>query len=181
VNDTVRPPSIFTTESLRLRPPEPDDAQALFEAYGSDPDATRWLTWQPKNSSNEMREFLGRAKELQASGREFFWVIEEKTTQKAIGMISFEMSEAGPELGYVLSKAFWGRGYMAEAAGVLVRWLLEQPSIYRVWAVCDVENAASVRVLEKIGMEKEGILRRWVVHPNVSGEPRDVYVYSIVK
>src|SRR5215470_11140666 len=58
---------------------------------------------------------------------------------------------------------------------------LAQPTIYRVWATCDVENEASARLLERAGMEREGVLRRWLVHPNLSEAPRDCFCYSIVK
>jgi ribosomal-protein-alanine N-acetyltransferase len=50
-----------------------------------------------------------------------------------------------------------------------------------VWAVCDVDNLASARVLEKAGMGREGRLRRWVLHPNVSAAPRDCWCYAHVK
>ena len=46
---------------------------------------------------------------------------------------------------------------------------------------CDVENKASARVLEKVGMQREGTLRRYIVHPNISPEPRDCFVYSKVR
>jgi RimJ/RimL family protein N-acetyltransferase len=85
------------------------------------------------------------------------------------------------ELGYVLARGYWGRGYMTEALKALVNWAVQQSEIYRVWAVCDVDNLASARVMEKAGMRREGILRRWSIHPNVSDEPRDSYCYSIVK
>ena len=70
---------------------------------------------------------------------------------------------------------------MTEAARVIVDWVLKQEGIYRVWAFCDVENLASARVLEKVGMQKEGVLRRWMIHPNVSDEPRDCYCYAITR
>jgi hypothetical protein len=50
-----------------------------------------------------------------------------------------------------------------------------------VWAICDTANEASARMLEKVGMTRKGILRRWSLHPNVSAEPRDCYVYAKVK
>jgi ribosomal-protein-alanine N-acetyltransferase len=53
--------------------------------------------------------------------------------------------------------------------------------IYRVWAVCDVDNVSSARLLESVGMQFEGKLRRWLVHPNVSAAPRDCLCYAIVK
>jgi RimJ/RimL family protein N-acetyltransferase len=70
---------------------------------------------------------------------------------------------------------------MAEAVRPVVAWLLSQPEIYRVWAFCDLENTGSARVLEKVGMQREGVLRRWAVHPNVGDTPRDCVCFSIVK
>jgi ribosomal-protein-alanine N-acetyltransferase len=63
----------------------------------------------------------------------------------------------------------------------LIAWCFEQPEIYRVWAVCDTENLASARVMEKAGMQREGRLRREIIHPNITEVPRDVYIYSLVK
>jgi RimJ/RimL family protein N-acetyltransferase len=68
---------------------------------------------------------------------------------------------------------------MPEAVRAVTGWALDQPGIYRVWAVCNVENIASCRVMEKVGMQKEGILRRWSIHPNISEEPCDSYCYAV--
>ena len=62
-----------------------------------------------------------------------------------------------------------------------MNWFLAQPEIFRIGSVCDVENPASARVMEKAGMQREGILRRWIIHPQMSDQPRDCYCYSIVK
>jgi len=70
---------------------------------------------------------------------------------------------------------------MPEAARAVLTAAAAQPELHRIWAVCDVENMVSARVLEKIGMLREGILRRWVIHPNVSSEPRDALCYSWIR
>ena len=57
-------------------------------------------------------------------------------------------------------------------------YAFENPCMYRVWAVCDVDNVASARVLEKAGMSFEGILRRYQIHPNIGPEPRDARCYA---
>jgi [ribosomal protein S5]-alanine N-acetyltransferase len=67
---------------------------------------------------------------------------------------------------------------MTEAVQMISEHSLGLSGVYRVWAVCDVTNRASARVLEKAGLLCEGTLRRNVVHPNVSPEPRDVYLYA---
>ena len=79
-------------------------------------------------------------------------------------------------LGYVLKRSEWGKGYMTEAVRSVIEDSFKHPEIYRVWAVCDVENPASARVMEKVGMVREGRLARYIVHPNISDEPRDVFL-----
>ena len=91
------------------------------------------------------------------------------------------MTDFAADLGYGLARQHWGHGYATEAVQAVVRWALSQEQFYRVWATCDVENLASARVLEKAGMQREGILRRFIIHPNISSEPRDCYCYAVVK
>jgi RimJ/RimL family protein N-acetyltransferase len=75
----------------------------------------------------------------------------------------------------------WRQGLMTEVLSEVAAWALRQRSIFRIGAVCDVENIGSARVLEKSGFVREGVLRRWLVHPNISDEPRDCYNYSRVR
>ena len=77
------------------------------------------------------------------------------------------------DLGYGLARHSWGKGYMLEAVGAIVDRAWQQSAIYRVWAPCDVGNVASARALENVGMQREGVLRRWIVHPDIGDEPRD--------
>ncbi|MSU71119.1 MAG: N-acetyltransferase [Opitutus sp.] len=74
-----------------------------------------------------------------------------------------------------------GYGFAAEALTFLVEWALAQSTIWRAWAFCDVENPGSVRVMEKAGMVREGVLRRWHVCPTLGPEPRDCIVCAKVR
>jgi ribosomal-protein-alanine N-acetyltransferase len=85
------------------------------------------------------------------------------------------------DVGYAVGRAYGGKGYGTEVLRALLVWAMDDPSIYRVWAVCDVDNIASARVMEKSGMQREGILHRYIIHPGVSKEPRDCFLYAIVK
>lgn len=85
------------------------------------------------------------------------------------------------EDGYVLAPRLWRRGLMSEAVAGLIEWAMASPEIFRVWAVCDADNVASARLLESVGMRREGTLRRWLVHPNLGDAPRDCLCYAIVK
>jgi RimJ/RimL family protein N-acetyltransferase len=70
---------------------------------------------------------------------------------------------------------------MSEALSEVVTWSLRQDGVWRVGAACDVENPASARVMEKAGLAREGVLRRWLVAPNLGPEPRDRFSYALTR
>jgi RimJ/RimL family protein N-acetyltransferase len=175
------PPERFETDRLILRLPELADAEAIFGTYAQDAEVTRYLTWRPHTSIEQTREFLSGCVTAWQGERRFPFVITLKGIESAIGMIELRLDGFKADVGYGMGRAFWGKGYMTEAVHTLVAWALAQPSIYRVWAVCDVDNHASARVLEKAGMQREGRLRREILHPGISDELRDCYLYAIVK
>jgi [ribosomal protein S5]-alanine N-acetyltransferase len=176
-----RPPDQLHTERLILRRPREEDAEALFHAYAQDAEVLRYLTWLPHRTVEETRALVRRALEEWEEGRTFRWVVVRRREDRPIGMVELRPDGHRLELGYVLARRYWNRGYMTEAVQAVVTWALAQPEIHRVWAVVDVDNRASARVLEKAGMQREGVLRRWSVHPNLGPLPRDCACYSAVK
>ena len=174
-------PERLETRRLMLRKPRVRDARAVTEAYAGDAETTRYLMFRPHRDIRETRVFLRQAKAFWNMGTVFTWAITLKENGRLIGMIDARMEGCHANLGYVLSREYWNKGYMSEAVAAVTEWALALNGIYRVWAVCDTENAASARVLEKVGMTRVGILRRWVVLPNRSEAPRDCYCYAIVK
>jgi len=58
---------------------------------------------------------------------------------------------------------------------------MAQEDLHRVWAFCDCENRSSARAMEKAGLHKEGVLRRWIVLPYFGQIPRDCISYSAIK
>ncbi len=177
----MSPPEIFETDRLRLRRPVPADAEAIFLGYAQDPEVTKYLTWLPNRQIEETRAFLRACLAAWGEGKSFQWAIVRKEDDQFLGMVGLRVDGHKLEMGYVLAKSYWGKGYMTEAVVALIDWALKQKEVYRVWAVCDVENRASARVMEKAGMQCEGVLRRWTVHPTRSKEPRDSYCYSITR
>jgi ribosomal-protein-alanine N-acetyltransferase len=177
----LRPPEKLETARLRLRLPSLEDAEAIFKQYAQDPEVTRYMIWRPHQQIAVTREFLQRCLRCWEEGSAFPWVITRKQDQSLLGMIELRLVGFKADLGYGLARQYWGQGYATEAVQALVGWALAQEGIYRVWAVCDTENLASARVLEKAGLEREGVLRRFVIHPALSPEPRDCYCYAIVK
>lgn len=177
----MQPPEIIHTPRLLLRPAVPEDAAAIFHEYAQDPDVTRYLTWQPHKSIATTTALIDQLRVAWCEQSTYAWLITGQNSGQVLGMISLRPQQHRAEIGYVLARSAWGQGYMPEAARTLGDWVLAQPAIYRFWAVCDVENLASARVMEKIGMQREGLLRRYVLHPNISPEPRDAWAYAKVK
>lgn len=177
----IHSPESFTTKRLFLRRPTLTDAKAIFEEYARDPEVTKFLTWHPHRSIEDTRAFLAKAESQWQAGRRFSFALTQHGTSHVIGMVGCGVRGWQADLGYVLGRRFWGQGLMVEAVATIIAWLLDQRSLYRVWAVCDTEHRASARVLEKAGMQLEGVLRRFMVHPNIAPEPRDCLCYSRVR
>jgi RimJ/RimL family protein N-acetyltransferase len=177
----MRPPEIIETPRLTLRPPLVADAETIFTIYAQDVEVAKYMIWRPHKNIEETRDFMRRCISAWEDGSAYPWVITRKEDGRLIGMIESRVKGFSMDIGYVLARVYWGTGYIPEAARPVVDWGLSQDGIFRVWAVCDIDNLASARVLEKIGMRREGTLRRWTLHPNLSDEPRDAYCYSVVK
>jgi [ribosomal protein S5]-alanine N-acetyltransferase len=177
----INPPKILKTERLRLRKVKPADAEAIFREYAQDPEVTRYVSWRAHRNYEETRDYVRSCLLAWDTGKAFNWVIEGRDENQLMGMIVARANGEKWELGFVLARRYWGQGFMTQALQAVIDWALCRGGVFRVWAVCDVDNVASARAMEKVGMCREGILRRWSVHPNISAEPRDSYCYAIVK
>ena len=174
-------PETLQTERLLLRKPRMEDAPAIFEIYAQDSEVMRYLVWKPHKNIQETEQFLLACGQLWRTGKDFAYAITLKDDGRLIGMFGIHPMIFKIEVGYVLARPYWSKGYMTEVLRAMIEWAFAQPDIFRVQAICDVENIASARVMEKAGMTREGLLRRYILHPNISNEPRDAYLYAIVK
>lgn len=177
----ISAPESIVTRRLLLRKPVPGDVPAVASSYARDPEVTRYLTWLPDQSEVEVVAFIARAVAGWEKGTAFTWAITLKEDGRLIGMIDARVDAYMINVGYVLGRGHWNNGYATEALRAILEWAEGQHDVYRVWAVCAIENAASARVMEKAGMVREGILRRWMVFPNISGTPQDCCCYSKTK
>jgi RimJ/RimL family protein N-acetyltransferase len=167
----------FATTRLLLRKPRAEDARLIFAAYAQDREVTRYLAFQPHRDLKDAEEAVGRFLEGWSSGKSYCWLIFRRDVEELVGAIAAR-EDQGVNLGYLIARPYWRHGFMSEALGAIVEWAFAQPNIFRVWAVCDVDNEASARLLERNGFHQEGILRKWSLHPNVSDVPRDCYCYA---
>jgi len=174
-------PDRFETTRLILRPIASQDATAIFTDYAQDPEVVRFLTWRPHQGLADTEAYIARCMAAQPD-RSCTYTLIGRGDGRLLG--AFELRRPEPhrlDCGYVLARAFWGRGLMTEALAEVTGWAMRQDAIWRIGAVCDEENRASSRVMEKAGLEREGVLRRWIIHPNVGFEPRDCFSYAMVR
>jgi RimJ/RimL family protein N-acetyltransferase len=158
------------------------DANAAFEGYASESRITRYLAWSAHTSPSQTREYFQQiidAWDLRMGHRA--WVLQRQEDGAILGTIGCTVWFHRVEVGFVLGHRFWGQGYMPEALAAVCNAAFADPRIHRVQALCDEENTRSARVMEKVGMQYEGRLRRYGHHPNRSAIPRDCLMYSLVR
>ena len=177
----MKPPIRIETDRLNLRRPRLADAPAVFAGWVQDPQVTRFLTWKPHRNIGETEAMLEKAVAAWDGPSRFPYMLEVAGNLALAGMLDLRLDLPRLNLGYVLSPAYWGQGYMTEAVRAVIGWALAQPGIWRVEATTDTENIGSQRVMQKAGMICEGTLRKYILHPNLGPVPRDSFMYAIVK
>ena len=168
------------TPRLRLRKLRMRDAGELYE-WMSDAEVARYVLWEAHRSPRDTRSYLRYIRQMYRRGWPSSWGIELKESGRligTIGMMSWFPDHRSAEVGYSLGRAWWQRGYAAEALEAVLRLLFERAELNRVEAMCDVRNRRSARVMEKCGMTREGLLRQRVIN---KGETIDVLMYSILR
>lgn len=170
----------LTTDRLILREFEERDWEAVHE-YASDPEVVRYMNWGP-NAEDETRNFIQRAiakaSQDPRTGYDFAAVLkEEDSLIGTCGIYLRGLPAREAEIGYCFNPRFWARGYATEAAKGLLAFLFGTLGLHRIFAMCDVENLASARVLEKLGMRREAHFRE---HLWVKGRWRDSFLYAVL-
>jgi [ribosomal protein S5]-alanine N-acetyltransferase len=175
VSDAFRNPR-FASERLLMRPQTKDDAEALHEAY-RDVALMTWWSSAPHASVEETRAYLWDAT-MPSEWRG--WVMVERDTGAVVGTLAAGTGRKPKvtEIGYMLIRRFWGRGFAREGVGRLIDLLFEEEGDRRVWADTDPDNAASNRLLEALGFTLEGRLRgEWETHIGV----RDSLIWGLLR
>jgi len=170
----------LTTHRLILREFREDDWVAVHE-YASDPAVVRYMPWGP-NREEDTQVFIQRALALQSedprTGYEFAVTLRpDGELIGGCGLHAMSFEHRSSFLGYCFRREAWGRGYATEAAAALLAFGFERLGLHRMSATCDTENAASARVLEKVGMRREGHFRDDTL---VRGRWRDSYLYAVL-
>jgi [ribosomal protein S5]-alanine N-acetyltransferase len=175
VTDQLPAPTELRTERLLLRQPRHDDVDAYL-AIESDPEYAFYGSRQSVDREGMER---GLARIIAAPWHqhpEFAVVFEGQVVGRVVLTVDGENATAA--LGYGVTRTCWGRGIATEAARAVVGYGFEVFDLEKVWARVDPRNVGSVRVLEKIGMQREGLLRSQLLR---RGERVDRAYYGILR
>ena len=173
---------VLYTPRLQLRPFMMDDAQDMFSNWASREIVTRYLTWPTHTSAFETEGIVSAWCVLYDDPRVYNWAIVLRDTGTLIGNIScVNVSDQNEraEIGYCMSDDYWNQGIMTEALREVIRFLFEDVGLHKVAAYHDARNPASGRVMQKSGMQFEG-LRRGELRGK-DGSFLDIVNYGIVR
>ncbi len=165
---------------ITLRRFRVDDAEAMYQNWATDSRVTDTVTWEPHRTRDETRSLLKAWVKTYHEPWTYRWAIETKegTLVGSIDFVSFSVEHRRGEVGYCLAYDYWNQGITTEALKLLIAFMFERVGINRIEARYLVKNPASGRVMEKAGMQQEGVHRQQVF---MKGAYRDMGRYAILK
>lgn len=170
----------LTTERLLLRPMRITDADDMYR-YARREDVTAYLLWSPHPAKSYTENYLRYLQGRYALGEFYDWAIVEPSENRMIGTCGFtriDFPHNCGEIGYVLNPEYHKKGYGTEAANRVLRFGFDELGLHRIEAKFMQGNAASLRVMEKLGMQFEGYRRDAML---VKGSYRTIGVCAVLR
>ncbi|MES2704925.1 MAG: GNAT family N-acetyltransferase [Bacteroidota bacterium] len=175
--------SVFIeSERLYIRELQPGDAAGMYE-MDADPEVHKYVGKTPVQSLKQSEDVVAFIRQQYTDFGIARWAVVEKGTDEFAGWTGFKFMK-GPinglsdyyDFGYRLKRKFWGRGYATESGHAALHYGIKEHGFKDIYAMTDVDNAASRRVLEKLGFELSGIFN-YDAEPTwrEAGEPTTMY------
>ncbi len=168
----------LVTERLQLRDFEEHDWEAMLAIEG-DPEAVRFQSFPPRTEVG-CRVYIARDVASRSPQRWCFDLAVTLLDGRVVGRVGLDVKAPErkvAELWFILERASWGQGLMPEAARALLDFGFHEKGLRRVFLECDPRNTPAVRMAEKLGMTREGLLRE---HTLIKGEWVDSLFYGIL-
>ena len=165
------------TGELVLRRFTLEDAEALYEKFGSDPEMYRYSGWNPYATPEMAQETVRRFIDSYPDPRSYSWAIDlDGTLVGTVG--AYDFVDDRIEVGLSIARNCWGRGFATQALQAVLPYLTGQEGISTVTAWCAPENVGSRRAMEKAGMH---LACTRPAALEVAGETYDQMVYEYQK
>lgn len=167
---------MIRTDRLLLRPFKLDDVDDVL-AYASDPEWARYLTAPIQYTLEDAQSFVEGNSNSEWKNNSMFAIEFEGRVVGAIA-VRFDSTNELAMLGYSIARPHWNKGLMTEAVQAIIDWAFGEFGMAKVYSFADVENVGSWRVMEKVGMTREGTLRS---HGELRGVRQDFHYYGILR
>lgn len=151
------------TERLILRKFKIEDAEGMYNSWGTDKEVTKFLSWKPHENVEFTKNLLNNWIAAYEIDSTYNWVIEIKDEKKVIGNIStvrMNKSNLSCEIGYCISSKYWNKGITTEAMRAVIDYFFREVGFNRIKALYDTNNQASGKVMAKSNMKYEGTFRQ---------------------
>lgn len=174
------PPEILTTDRLCLRACCLEDAPLLYERYTGSKKVSEFLQRNVHADVGQTKRFIEEwgVNSWSSNNGKYAWSLSERNKADVFGLFLMSIEGDAAEIHYGISYDKWGHGYVTEAGSSVMAWIRDTSRINYVSTVCDVEHAASIRVLEKIGLKKNQILKDRLCLPLKGDAKRDAYLFE---
>ena len=173
------------TERLLLRKVRKEDIEDIYYKLATDKKIIDFVSWSENPSleytEKSVNEMLYDYENKCAT---YKWIIEKMDTKEILGMVlvdNYNEERLVAELDYCITADARGQGYAPEAVRRVVEYLIYDVGFFRVEAVHNMNNSASGRVMQKVGMQYEGVLRGRAISLNEEGNPGDLKMYAIIR
>ncbi|GIP43047.1 alanine acetyltransferase [Paenibacillus sp. J45TS6] len=171
---------VFETERMILRRLDMDDLEEYF-SFSSDPLVSERTLWDRHESTEDTRVFLEKVQRSFVEKIAYRWAVIYKPERRLIGRIGFihlDEIHSCAEIGYALSSRYWGKGITTEGLQEVIKYGISHMNINRIEGRCNVDNLSSARVMKKVGMQQEGILREKF---QIKGEFVDQIQFAMIR
>jgi [ribosomal protein S5]-alanine N-acetyltransferase len=164
-------------ESIYFKALSTDDVHEIH-SYASDEDVSLFIGWPLMNTLNETRSYIDVMLKRELEGTHYYASIIQKTTEAIVGtamIFNFDHEANKAEIGYVLHKDYWGKGYGTESVALMNNFAFKTLNLHKIYANVVDENIGSARILEKNKFVLEGRLRD---HYFIEDKYYDALVYG---
>ncbi|MDQ7094454.1 GNAT family protein [Desulfosporosinus sp. PR] len=146
----------------------------------SNEEVVRYITWGPNDEIQTRKALdkqIGFQEDLDRTKYVLGIVLKSIDQLIGNGLMSIKDNETG-EIGYFFHPEYWGKGFGTETGRALIKFGFAKLNLHRIIAMCDVENAASIKILKKLGMRQEG---HFIKDQKIRGVWRDNLLFALIR
>jgi ribosomal-protein-alanine N-acetyltransferase len=166
--------------NIYLRPPVLEDAEWMFPLIFTDRRVFRYMPWKAHSYPHQTLSYIKDAIQKSISGTGELYVVILADSCEGGGIIRHSfIEESTAAIALILSYGLWGKGIPVPLLKYYFKYLLEDKGISTIQGICHTQNRNSEFVMQKSGMVYQGILKKFMIFPNISQDKADCHLYAL--